>query len=144
MKAVRRSGAGHVSTPRVVRSGTMPTDVSGPFVCGWSAVGDCAVVRVAGRIDKVSAPTFETELHRVITTKRPTLVVDLRRVSHMDRAGIEVLKTAGELAVQHDGWLRIAGAAAWLAELLSDLGERIRQYPSLADALPSYRPAPST
>jgi len=125
----------------VVRSADRPTDVSGPFVCGWSAVGECAVVRVAGTVDGVSASSFESELRRVITTKRPTLVVDLRRVNHMDQAGVEVLGLAGDLAVQHDGWLRISGAAAWLADLLSELGERIQQYPTLAEALPSYRPA---
>src|SRR5919202_477103 len=118
MKAGVRSGAGRVTAPRVVRSADRPTEVSGPFVCGWSAVGDCAVVRVAGTIDKASAPAFSDELRRVITTKRPTLVVDLRRVDHLDAAGIEVLAMAGDLAVENGGWLRVSGAAQELADLM--------------------------
>jgi anti-anti-sigma factor len=127
----------------VVRSADRPTEVSGPFVCGWSAVGDCVVVRVAGTIDRASAPAFSDELGRVITTKRPTLVVDLRRVSTMDAAGIEALATACDLAIENDGWLRVCGAAPRLAELMQEsaLCTRVQQYASLAEALPSYRPA---
>lgn len=95
--------------PRVVASARRPSEVSGPFVCGWSAVGECAVIRVAGQVDGVSAPAFETELRHVITTKLPKLVVDLRRVTAMEPAGIDVLAEAHELAVKHGGWLRTSG-----------------------------------
>jgi anti-anti-sigma factor len=129
-----------VRNPRVVMSARRPTEVSGPFVCGWSAVGDCAVVRVAGTIDLVTAPTFQTELHRVITTKLPRLVIDLRRITAMEDAGIEVLTGAHELAKEHGGWLRLAGGRSWLTDLIRTAG-RFDHYPALADALPSYRPA---
>jgi anti-anti-sigma factor len=143
MKAGVRSGAGRFTAPRVVRSADKPTEVSGPFVCGWSAVGDCVVVRVAGTIDRASAPTLSDELRRVIITKRPTLVVDLRRVTDIDAAGIEVLAMACDLAIENDGWLRVSGAAPRLADLMekSGLCARVQQYATLAEALPSYRPA---
>ena len=139
MRAGVRSGAGRLTAPRVVRSADRPTEVSGPFVCAWSAVGDCAVVRVAGTIDKASAPAFSDELHRIITTKRPTLVVDLRRVSDMDAAGIAVLANACELAIENDGWLRVSGAAPRLADVMQKSG--MQHYDTLAEALPSFRPA---
>jgi anti-anti-sigma factor len=127
------------AVPRVVGAGRRPVEVSGPFVCGWSAVGECAVVRVAGQVDLVTAPAFENELRHVITTKLPKLVVDLRRVTAMEPAGIDVLADAHDLAVEHGGWLRTSGAAQWLAELIRTIGPK--HYPTLAEALPAYRRA---
>jgi anti-anti-sigma factor len=97
------------------------------------------VVRVAGQVDVATAPAFEYELRHVITTKLPKLVVDLRRVTLLDPAGVDVLATAHDLAVQHGGWLRTSGAAQWLADLLRN--GRHTHYPTLAEALPSYRPS---
>jgi anti-anti-sigma factor len=105
-----------------------------PFVCTWSAVGECAIVRVSGAVDVVAVPAFETELRHVITTKLPRLVVDLRRVTMIEPAGVTVLADAHQLAVEHGGWLRTSGAAPWLLDLMPN------HYPSLAEALPSYRP----
>lgn len=142
MKAPDRSST---MTPRVGRpaGGPKPVSVSGPFVCGWSAVGGCAVVRVAGRVDNATALTFENELRHVITTKRPTLVVDLRRVTSMDAAGIRALATGHALALEHGGWLRLSGAKEWLTDLMraTRLDVRIQHFPTLAEALPRYRPA---
>jgi ABC-type transporter Mla MlaB component len=100
--------------PNVVRSLRPPTDVSGPFVCSWSAVGDCAVVRVAGAIDVGTPTPLADELQHVITTKLPRLVVDLRRVTRMEAAALDVLADAHDLAVEHGGWLRTSGAGQWL------------------------------
>jgi anti-anti-sigma factor len=128
-----------VPEPRVVASARPPSEVSGPFVCGWSAVGECAVVRVAGRVDGVTASAFATELQHVITTKLPKLVVDLRRVTVMEPAGIDVLADAHNLALKHGGWLRTSGAAKWLVDLIRAIGPDY--YPTLAEALPAYRRA---
>jgi anti-anti-sigma factor len=115
------------------------TSGSPPFVCNWSAVGDCAIVRVTGDVDDVAVPAFETELRRVITTKLPKLVVDLRRVKVMEPAGIDVLVNAHDLAVERGGWVRTSGAAQSLADLLRAIGPK--HYPTLAEALPAYRRA---
>jgi anti-anti-sigma factor len=111
-------------------------------VCAWSAVGECAVVRVAGQIDLTTTPVFETELRHVITTKLPKLVVDLRRVTLMEPAGIDVLADAHVLAVEHGGWLRTSGATKWLADLIRNAGPN--HYRTLAEALPPHRPAATT
>ena len=132
-----------IPKPQVVRSARRPVDVSGPFVCSWSAVGECAVVRVAGAIDVGVLPTLAVELQHVITTKLPRLVVDLRRVTTMEAGGLDVLADAHELAVEYGGWLRASGAGQWLADLLraTRTSRSIDHYPTLADALPAYRPA---
>jgi anti-anti-sigma factor len=129
--------------PRVVSSARRPAEASGPFVCSWSAVGECAVVRVAGAIDVATLPTFAGELQHVITTKLPRLVVDLRRVTTMDAAGLDVLADAHDLAVEHGGWLRASGAGQWLADLTRATRSTrpLDHYATLADALPSYRPS---
>jgi anti-anti-sigma factor len=128
-----------VPEPRVVASARPPSEVSGPFVCGWSAVGECAVVRVAGQVDGATASAFATELQHVITTKLPKLVVDLRRVTVMEPAGLDVLADAHDLAMKHGGWVRTSGAAKWLADLIRAIGPDY--YPTLAEALPAYRRA---
>jgi anti-anti-sigma factor len=103
---------------------------------------------VAGQVDVVTAPAFDTELRHVITTKLSKLVVDLRRVTSMETAGIQVLANAHDLAVEHGGWLRASGAGHWFADLIraTGLDRPLDHYPTLADALPAYPPAvrPST
>ncbi|MFI5692876.1 STAS domain-containing protein [Kribbella sp. NPDC051586] len=101
------------------------------------------MVRVAGVIDVVAMPTFAGELHHVITTKLPRLVVDLRRVTSMEAAGLEILADAHDLAVEHGGWLRASGAGQWLADLVraTRTSRPLDHYPALADALPAYRPS---
>ena len=132
-----------VPKPQVVRSLRQPADVSGPFVCSWSAVGECAVVRVAGAIDVVALPTLAGELHHVITTKLPRLVVDLRRVTRMEAAALDIFSEAHDLAVENGGWLRASGAGQWFADLIrATRSDRpLDHYATLAEALPSYRPA---
>lgn len=128
--------------PQVVSSLRRPADLSGPFVCSWSAVGECAVVRVAGAIDVGTLATFADELQHVITTKLPRLVVDLRRVTRMEAAALDVLADAHDLAVEHGGWLRASGAGQWLADLMRATGAArpLEHYPTLTEALPAYRP----
>ncbi|MET9272812.1 STAS domain-containing protein [Kribbella sp. NPDC003557] len=132
-----------MNKPRAIRSARRPAEVSGPFVCSWSSVGECAVVRVAGRVDVCTVTTFADELRHVITTKLPRLVVDLRRVTAMEASALEVLADAHELAVRHGGWLRTSGAGQWLGDLIraTTTSRPLDHYPTLAEALPSYRPA---
>lgn len=82
----------------------------------------------------------------MITTKLSKLVVDLRRVTAMEAAGLHVLVDAHDLAVQHGGWLRASGAGQWLADLIraAGLDRPLDHYPTLADALPAHRPVPLT
>ncbi|MER7245512.1 STAS domain-containing protein [Kribbella sp. NPDC000426] len=112
-------------------------------MCSWSAVGECAIVRVAGAIDVAALPTFAGELRHVITTKLPRLVVDLRRVTRMEAAALDIFADAHELAVENGGWLRTSGAAQWLADLIraTRTDRPLDHYATLADALPSYRPS---
>ncbi|MFF1819337.1 STAS domain-containing protein [Kribbella sp. NPDC058245] len=129
-----------MSQPQVVRTVSQPVDMSGSFVCAWSAVGGCVVVKVAGMVDATTATAFAEELRRVITTKSSTVVVDVRRVRELDDAGVGVLASAEALAREHDGWLRVAGGQPWVGEMLAPRG--IPTYGELKQALPSYRPAP--
>jgi anti-anti-sigma factor len=112
-------------------------------MCSWSAVGDCAIVRVAGRVEVGALTALADELRHVITTKLPRLVVDLRRVTAMEAAGLAVLTDAHDLAVENGGWLRASGAAQWLADLIraTRTDRPLDHYTTLADALPAYRPA---
>ncbi|MEU8225201.1 STAS domain-containing protein [Kribbella sp. NPDC048915] len=130
-------------TPKIVGSSRKPAALGGPFVCSWSAVGGCAVIRVAGRVDSSTTEAFAHELQHVITTKLSQVVVDLRRVTAMDAGGLDVLTEAYELATRHQGWLRVAGAGEWFTDLLRATRETrpFEHYPSLAEALPAYRPA---
>ncbi|HET6743133.1 MAG TPA: STAS domain-containing protein [Kribbella sp.] len=127
--------------PQVARSVRPPADASGPFVSSWSAVGECAVFRVAGAIDTGTLPTFDAELRHVITTKLPRVVVDLRRITAMESAGLDVLADAHDLALEHGGWLRASGAGQWLADLIrsTHAARPVDHYATLPDALPAYR-----
>ncbi|RZU12114.1 anti-anti-sigma factor [Kribbella rubisoli] len=121
----------------------MKPDANRPFACNWSAVGECAIVRVAGPVEVSALTAFADELRHVITTKLPRLVVDLRRVTAMEAAGLAVLADAHDLAVENGGWLRASGAAQWLADLIraTRTDRPLDHYATLADALPTYRKA---
>lgn len=137
-----RSTTSRLAKPCAVRPVPKPIDVPGTFTCSWSAVGGCVIFRVAGEVGLGSAAGFQAELHRVITTKGSTVVVDLRRITFMDNAGMAILADAHRLAVEHDGWIRLAGGDTWLTSLIgTGLDRRVRHYPTLSEALPVYRPA---
>ena len=77
--------------------------------------GDQPVVEVGGEIDLYSSAELRDELLRVLRRCGPQLILDLREVTFMDAAGIEVLLATRRRAQLEGGWVRLVRASpcAW-------------------------------
>lgn len=85
--------------------------------------GDQPTVAIAGEIDLYSAAELRDELLRVLRRHGRRLTLDLRQVTFMDSAGIEVLLATRRRARLESGWVRVAQASpcAWRMITLAGL-----------------------
>lgn len=80
------------------------------------------VVEVCGEIDILSAPQLRDELLRVVSQHGPRLALDLRGVTFLDCAGVNVLLTTRRRARLEGGWVRVTRASARARQTISLLG----------------------
>lgn len=80
------------------------------------------VVEVCGEIDILSAPQLRDELLRVVSQHGPRLALDLRGVTFLDCAGVNVLLAARRRARLEDGWVRVTQASPRARRTISLLG----------------------
>jgi anti-sigma B factor antagonist len=85
--------------------------------------GDQPTVAIAGEIDLYSAAELRDELLRVLRRHGRRLTLDLREVTFMDSAGIEVLLATRRRAQLENGWVRVSEASpcAWRMITLTGL-----------------------
>jgi anti-sigma B factor antagonist len=100
--------AGHLLEPAGVRVGIRP--------------GATPVVRICGELDIYSAPELRDELLRVLCRHGPRLSLDLRDVTFLDCAGVNVLLATRRRARLEDGWVRISEASSRAWRTISLLG----------------------
>jgi anti-anti-sigma factor len=106
------------------------------------------VIQLPEAFDKKEARKLRRELKNLLTTDRPSVVVDLSRVKKMDFAGIEaLLNCMAEVATQ-DGALRIAGISPEAATLLelTRMDQLFANFPEFSVEAPSFAlsPEPAT
>ncbi|MEV6740796.1 STAS domain-containing protein [Streptomyces sp. NPDC051104] len=95
------------------------------------------VLTVAGEIDHDTAPPLQQALDLSRLGSPPRVVVDMRQVTFMDSAGINLLVAAHQATTQAGGWLRLASAQDPVMRTLQivELDTIINCYPTLRDAL---------
>lgn len=95
------------------------------------------VLTVAGEIDHDTAPPLQRALDLSHLGTPPRVVVDMRQVTFMDSAGINLLVAAHQATTQAGGWLRLASAQDSVLRTLHivELDTIINCYPTLRDAL---------
>lgn len=88
---------------------------SGPALSTWSrSTGSHATVRVAGEVDLLTAPLFKETLESVYLDLRagraqPELLIDLRGVSFLSAAGLNVLAVLHVRCVADGLSMRVVG-----------------------------------
>jgi anti-anti-sigma factor len=94
-----------------------------------------AVLRVTGEIDLVSAPEFDDVVTGVVADAPAVLVVDLRSVTFLCSAGLQVLAAAHRRLGERD--LRVVSDSAVTTRPLTTTGldEWIAVFPTLEQAL---------
>ena len=80
------------------------------------------VVEIRGEIDIQSAAPLQDELFRVVRRHGPRLALDLRGVTFLDCAGVNVLLAIRRRARLEDGWVRVAQASPRARRTISLLG----------------------
>jgi anti-sigma B factor antagonist len=80
------------------------------------------VVEICGEIDIQSAPHLRDELLRLMRRNGPQLALDLRGVTFLDCAGVNVLLATRRRARLEDGWVRITQASPRARRTISLLG----------------------
>ncbi|MGW7259146.1 STAS domain-containing protein [Streptomyces sp. NPDC054834] len=95
------------------------------------------VLTVAGEIDHHTAQPLQHALDLSRLGSPPRVVVDMRQVTFMDSAGINLLITARRATMQQHGWLRLAGVPDSVMRTLRivELDTIIDCHPTLRDAL---------
>jgi anti-sigma B factor antagonist len=81
--------------------------------------GDQPVVEVGGEIDLYSGAELRDELLRVLRRHGPRLILDLREVTFMDAAGIEVLLATRRRAQLEGGWIHVARASPCVRRMIT-------------------------
>lgn len=102
--------------------------------------GNVAVVRPAGRIDRLAAPVLEAELQAVVAGGAHRLVVDLGGVDFIDSSGIGALINGLRASRMAGGDLRVAQLDERAGELfrLTSLDRVLRIYGTVEQALGEY------
>ncbi|MFF8193423.1 STAS domain-containing protein [Streptomyces bobili] len=107
------------------------------------SVGDTAVLALHGEIDIAAVPRLAALLDAVTAAPRPDVVVDLRAMSFIDRAGLRVLCRARSRVQELDGCLRLVTADARFRWILrhSGLADAFEVHTSLTQAPRAVRAA---
>jgi anti-anti-sigma factor len=81
--------------------------------------GDQPVVEVGGEIDLYSSAELRDELLRVMSRHGSRVILDLREVTFMDSAGIEVLLATRRRARLEGGWVHVARASPCVRRMIA-------------------------
>ncbi len=105
------------------------------------------VVYVVGRIELYDEPdSLKWPVNAALGHDRKHIVINLEHVSSVDRAGLGVLESIGNIVAKQGGQLGVVGANSVIADLFATtkLDRFIKLHPDLASALASFTPEPET
>ncbi|MFF9496071.1 STAS domain-containing protein [Streptomyces flaveolus] len=113
-----------------------PPEQPGRLTVGTTATDGIRVVSLTGEVDHDTAHQVRQALD-VAGTRRPRVVVDLRRVTFMDSSGLNALIAAHQAVTEAGGWLRLAAPTAPVQRVLQLVGvdQLISCHPTLQQAL---------
>jgi anti-sigma B factor antagonist len=86
-----------------------------------SSKGPVVIMELPEQLKQVEVKTFMRELQPLLDSPRPCIVLDCSKVQEIDSAGVEMLLECLEMAMKHDGDLKLAAvspASAIILELM--------------------------
>ncbi len=98
---------------------------------------DIAVLHLLGELDAATADTLRDALDDLVSRPEPRIVVDLSELRFCDSMGLSAFIGAYLAAEDAGGWLRLAGANAFLRRLVETVGltRYVPLYDDVATAL---------
>jgi anti-anti-sigma factor len=102
--------------------------------------GAATVVEVSGTVDAVTAPRFAEALQGEVAAGHAQLVVDLADVTYVSSAGLRAVLAGLKAARAAGGDLRLAGAAAAVAQVfdLAGFGSILESFGDVDAAVASF------
>ena len=85
-------------------------------------VGKAVTVKATGRMDAVTAPTFEQECMRWVEKGKVNLIVDFSGLEYISSAGLRVILGVGKKLKAQDGSLVFGGMSAMVKEVFDISG----------------------
>jgi anti-anti-sigma factor len=109
-------------------------------------LANVALVKVAGRIDHISAPTFEKELLPEVegcTGEEKKLLLDCSDLEYLSSAGLRVLMIAAKRCRKQNGKMVLAALRPTMQEIvrISRFDAVFELFPSVQAALEAISPA---
>jgi anti-sigma B factor antagonist len=92
---------------------------------------DIAVLHLSGELDADTAEILRDALDELVARPYPRIVVDLSDLRFCDSMGLSAFISAYLVASSGGGWLRLAGANAFLRKLIETVG--LTRYVGLYD-----------
>jgi anti-anti-sigma factor len=92
---------------------------------------DIAVLHLLGELDAATADTLRDALDDLVSRPQPRIVVDLSELRFCDSMGLSAFIGAYLAAEDAGGWLRLAGANAFIRKLVETVG--LTRYVALYD-----------
>jgi anti-sigma B factor antagonist len=101
-----------------------------------SADGKMAVIRPAGRLNMVIAPTMRSLIESTVSGGQSRIVVDLGQTAFVDSSGLGALIAGLKVARQAGGDLRLAGVSEQVMTVLrlTNLDRVLRAHDTVSDA----------
>ena len=109
------------------------------FSIGHEHNGEVTVVKVAGRVDSITAATMDAELEKV-TQEHKKIVIDLKDASYLSSAGVRAILKASQNVQKAGGGVRLANIPALVRDVLENVGvmEILKVYATVDEAVASF------
>lgn len=103
----------------------------------YSKESSATVVKVKGRMDAITSPSFEKKMNELIDGGETRFVVEMAGLDYISSAGLRGILAAAKLLKGKGGEIRFANVGGTVKEVfdISGFGTIFRMHDSVTDAL---------
>ncbi len=104
--------------------------------------GAVVVVKLKGRLDAVTAPSFEQRCLKWLEAGESRFVVDLGELEYISSAGIRSILNIADMLKAQDGGLALSRTSGMVEKVLeiADIPSMLPLYPTLEEAVAHLTP----
>ena len=98
---------------------------------------DTTIVKITGRMDAITAPSFEKALNERIAEGGTQFVMEMSGLEYISSAGLRGILATAKALKGKGGWIRFAAVGGAVKEVfdISGFGSIFRMYDSVSGAL---------
>ncbi len=91
----------------------------GNLECSYKDDQNCAIIEVRGRVDIDTAPGLKELIWRLLKRGRRRIVINMRRVDHIDPVGVAALIVGAKRLREHRGRLVVSSPSSKVKGVLA-------------------------